>query len=127
MNDPNMPRALAALYAIGYALADGGRWQDAAKVFRVMLRLYSEDERPWLGLGHCHEQLGEDDIASEIYGAGAAVLMDRSPRCFLALGRLRRRLQDHDLADECLAMCSSIVAQGGHDDVERLLQLETAP
>ena len=126
MNTPDMPRAIDALYAIGHSLIDTDRWEDAAKVFRVMLRLHPEDERPWLGLGHCHEQLGEDDIASEIYGAGAAVLMHRSPRCFLALSRIRRRMKDHDLADESLDICAAIVGEGGHDEVEALLRQELA-
>lgn len=126
MEAPNMPRAIDALYAIGHSLIDTARWEDAAKVFRVMLRLQPEDERPWLGLGHCHEQLGEDEIASEVYGAGAAVLMHRSPRCFLALSRTRRRLDDHDLADESLDICAAIVGEGGHDDVEALLRQEMA-
>lgn len=120
------PRALDALYALGHMMVDAARWQDSAKIFRVMLRLSPEDERPWLGLGHCHEQLGEEEIAAEIYGAGAAVLGERSPRCLLALARVKRRLGDMVAFDDCISMCAAIVDAGGHDDVGAMIRIEVA-
>lgn len=115
-----------ALYAIGHSLVEAQRTTEAIKVFRVMIRLGAEDERGWLGLGLCHEESGEDDVASEIYGAGAAVASPPSPRCLLALARIRRRLGDRDLARECLETCVSLIEAGGHEELESIVHQELA-
>src|SRR5690242_8563786 len=81
--------ALDALYATGRGLHDAERFTDAAAVFRVMILSAPEEERGYLALGSCHEGLGQEGIALEIYGA-ATVTLPHAPRCHLARARLLR-------------------------------------
>ena len=80
-----------AIYATGHWLLERDRSEDAAKVFRVMLHAAPGDERGWLGLGECHERIGQLRIALELYGAGS-VAAGPSPRCHLARVRTLRAL-----------------------------------
>jgi Flp pilus assembly protein TadD len=93
-------RAIEAIYAIGHALLEQARATEAAKVFRVMLRLVPTDERSWLGLGACHEELDELEIAADLYGAGWTIAQPASASCLSALSRLLRAMGDTALADE---------------------------
>jgi tetratricopeptide (TPR) repeat protein len=104
--------ALEALYAIAYSFLDIERIEDAVRAFRVMVRFAPTDERAWLGLGTCHEKLGQEDIAAELYGAGSVVAEPPSARCLIALARLLRVAGDGASAlehvDHALAFCDSI-------------------
>lgn len=93
---------LEGLYAVAYGLLDTGRVADAVHAFRVMVRFSPSDERGWLGLANCHEELGDDDVAAELLGAGALVSSPRSARCLVALARLRTREGDRCAAAELL-------------------------
>jgi thioredoxin-like negative regulator of GroEL len=94
--------AIEALYATAYWLHEMGRYGDAACVFRSMMTAEPEDERGWLGLGTCHEALGQAHIALEVYAAAASVL-DAPARCQLARARLLRSTGDAQGAAEALA------------------------
>lgn len=104
-------RTLEALYAVAYSFLELERLQDAVRAFRVMVRFAPTDERAWLGLGTCHEQLGDEDIAAELFGAGSLVSAPPSPRCLIALARLLRSSGDGASAEEhvahALALCES--------------------
>jgi Tfp pilus assembly protein PilF len=93
--------AIDAIYAIGHALLEQQRAHEAVKIFRVMLRLVPSDERSWLGLASCHEDMDEVAVAAELYGAGYAVSQPPSARCLSALARLARTSGDLSLANEC--------------------------
>jgi Flp pilus assembly protein TadD len=113
MQEPDAPtetRAIEAIYAIGHALLEQERATEAAKVFRVMLRLVPTDERSWLGLAACHEELDELEIAGELYGAGWAIAQPPSTACLAALSRLVRLAGDAALADDYLAESLSLAS-----------------
>ena len=71
--------ALDALFATGQWLHSRQRYADASAVFRVIVLCAPDEERGYLALGACHEGLGQDSIALEIYGM--AVLTLPAPRC----------------------------------------------
>jgi tetratricopeptide (TPR) repeat protein len=117
MNDMNElseapTRAIEAIYAIGHTLLEQQRANEAVKVFRVMVRLAPTDERSWLGLGSCHEDMDDVAVAAELYGAGYAIAQPPSARCLAALARVVRSSGDVALADECDAELLT-VADGG--------------
>jgi hypothetical protein len=88
------PSTVEAIYATAHWLLARDRAADAAKVFRVMLRVAPRDERGWLGLGECHERIDQLRIAAELYGAGSVIAGGRSisVRCLLARARLLAKL-----------------------------------
>ncbi len=108
---PFAGRTLEALYAVAYTFLENERTEDATKAFRVMVRVAPTDERAWLGLGACHEKLGQEGIASELYGAGSLVTQPKSARCLVALARILRQAGDDVSADEhiehALALCDT--------------------
>ena len=108
-------RAIEAIYAIGHTLLEQQRAVEAAKVFRVMLRLVPTDERGWLGLGACHEELDDLDIASELYGAGWTVAQPPSARCLSALSRVMHLLGDVATAHEYFAESLVVANEQGVD------------
>lgn len=108
-------RAIEAIYSIGHTLLEQQRAAEAAKVFRVMLRLVPVDERGWLGLGACHEELDELDIASELYGTGWTVAQPPSARCLYALSRIVGLLGDRASADEYRAEALAVASDQGFE------------
>ena len=74
----NLASSIDSLYSVAYAFLEADRIRDATNAFRVMVRFAPLDERAWLGLGECHERVGELEIASELYGAGATVNPSRN-------------------------------------------------
>jgi hypothetical protein len=92
---PSRPATVEAIYATAHWLLARERAADAAKVFRVMLRVAPRDERGWLGLGECHERIDQLRIAAELYGAGSVIaggVRSISVRCLLARARTLVRL-----------------------------------
>jgi Flp pilus assembly protein TadD len=106
-------RAVEAIYAIGHTLLEQQRAVEAAKVFRVMLRIVPSDERGWLGLGACHEEMDDLDIASELYGTGWTVSQPPSARCLYALSRIVRLLGDRASADDYCAEAFAVANDQG--------------
>jgi thioredoxin-like negative regulator of GroEL len=92
---PSRPSPVEAIYATAHWLLARERAADAAKVFRVMLRVAPRDERAWLGLGECHERIDQLRIAAELYGAGSVIAggaRSVSVRCLLARARMMSKL-----------------------------------
>jgi tetratricopeptide (TPR) repeat protein len=115
--------AVEALYATAYWLHESGRYGDAACVFRSMLTVEPEDERGWLGLGACHEALGQEAIALEIYAAAAAVL-EAPVRSQLARARLMRSRGEHESAAEALVLAGTCAQESRDPDLCRLVAAE---
>jgi len=111
--------ACNALYAAGHHMLERERVEDAAVLFRTMLLADAEDERGWLALGACHERLEQDEMAEELYSAGAQMARTRV-RCLLAVSRLFRKLED-ERADEALDAATDLAATA---DEEELVELE---
>jgi tetratricopeptide (TPR) repeat protein len=91
--------AVEAFYAAGHWLYAQDRFEDAATVFRAVIRLAPTDERGWLALGACHEALDRLDVALELYGEARRVA-SVAPRCGLARARI---LRSRGLADDARA------------------------
>jgi Flp pilus assembly protein TadD len=84
-----------SLYALAFSKLGQHSYCDAACLLRLMLHLAPTDERAWLGLGLCHERLGQLEVASQLYASGV-LAANPSGRCALACARLlgRRGLDD---------------------------------
>jgi predicted Zn-dependent protease len=92
-----------ALYAGAHWMLDRERHVDAAHFFRAMMLETPTDERAWVGLAHCHEQIGQDNEAMELYMAGT-LATGGSTRCQVGLARLYRRIGEPALAHEALCL-----------------------
>jgi tetratricopeptide (TPR) repeat protein len=112
---PTVPPTVEAIYAAAHWLLEQELTDKAAKVFRVMLHAAPGDERGWLGLGQCHERIGQHRIALELYGAGS-VAAAPSPRCEIARGRALRTLERDDEALD--AFERAMVLADARDDEE---------
>lgn len=102
--------AVEAVYATGYWLLARDRVAEAAAALRLMVRAEPNDERGWLGLGECHERIGQARIAAELYGAGsvaASRIGGPSVRCLLARARVLRSLCRDEEADAALEAAAS--------------------
>jgi hypothetical protein len=93
--------ALEGLYATGHWLYSRARYKDASAIFRVMVLCLPDEERGYLAFGACHEGLGQDAIALEIYNT-ATLSTPLAPRCHVARARLLRRCGLSDNADAAL-------------------------
>jgi len=123
MSTPNP--AVEPIYATGRWLVDEGRHEDAMHVFRALMMAAPADERAWLGLGICHESVGQARTAIALYAMGAQV--GASVRCHVARARALRSIDDAEGAKAALDDASSL-AEGLHDDdVEALLEAERNP
>jgi predicted Zn-dependent protease len=93
--------AADAVYATAHWLLSRERATDAARVFRVMIQIAPHDERGWLGLGECHERIGQMRVAAELYGAASVVtggVRSASVRCLVARARAMSKLgREHDV------------------------------
>lgn len=112
-------QGIAALYRTGYHLLNNGNPKRAASLFRAMITAAPEDERGWLALGVCHEQVEQRDVAIEIYRSASFVL-PAAARCELACARLLRDRGDQEDSDEFLARAK----EHADDDVAQLLERE---
>ena len=120
----NRHDACNALYAAGHHLLERDRVDDAAVLFRTMLLADAEDERGWLALGACHERLEQDEMAEELYSAGAQMARTRV-RCLLAVSRLFRKLDD-DRAEEALDAATDLAATADEEELVELEKMRTA-
>ena len=116
----NPKRAVETLYATAHWLLSEERPRDAACVLRAMVLTAPRDERGWLGLGACHEALGQPEIALEMYGTGR-VFAQPSVRCEIARARIFRAMGRDDAADDALDTASELP---GDEETEVLLQAE---
>lgn len=122
-NGERATRALSdAIYARAFALFEEERYRDAAVVFRAMMQAFPTDERAWLGLGQCHEQLGQEVIALELYSAGT-IAADPALRCMLSRFRIlydRNQLLDAEAAfDAALAIAGTLADEASNALVAR--------
>jgi hypothetical protein len=112
------PKARENLYSFAYTMLQSDQVLAAMKAFRVFVRAAPTDERAWLGLAACHETLQQNDIAAELYGAGAVIAEPPSVRCYLGASRLAA---DDDVALELLQRAGTIAENSGDDELRRLV------
>jgi tetratricopeptide (TPR) repeat protein len=108
MNPAQIARAADAIYSAGHWLLTEERPTDALDIFRTMLLVAPADERSWLGLGACHEALGELERALDLYrlaehaaGPHARIELARA-RTLVALGE---RADGRDAYARALDLC----------------------
>jgi len=122
MSPANLPtgekrkQAIEALYATAHWLLSRERPHDASDVFRAMGFFAPGDERAWLGLGTCHERMGQRSIALEIYGVGSALA--RSVRCEIARARALREEGRTEAAEEALDRAAALADERCEDEDE---------
>jgi tetratricopeptide (TPR) repeat protein len=112
-----------SLYAVAYALLESERHSEAAAVFRLMLHVSPTDERSWLGVAQCHEQIGQSVIALELYSAGT-VAAEPAARCMLGRAKMLRSLDRDDEADDALYAAADLAEAARDPSVLELVHQE---
>lgn len=112
------------LYSLGYALLRDERWGDAADVLRAMVLAVPTDERGWVALGSCHEQLGQTSVAIQLY-ALACLPTRGSVRCRLALARALRSVGRDAEADEALEAAAAAAERRDDEELHELVAAES--
>lgn len=115
--------AVEALYATAHWLLGSSRFADAARVFRVMAYHCPEDERGWLGLGRCHEEIGQLAVAAEMYRIGESTCA-HAVRCGVALARALRALGREEDASVALERASELAVETGDDALVAMVAAE---
>jgi len=110
----------SALYGFGYGMLEQERWCDGADVFRAMVLACPTDERAWLGLGKCHEELGETQVAIDLYAFGCAAIPS-AVRCRVALARVFRAAARYQDADEALDMAQRVADELEDESAQALV------
>ncbi len=126
---PVRPAAVEAVYAVAHWLLARERAADAAKVFRLMLRMAPRDERAWLGLGECHERIDQFRIAAELYGAGSVIAgapQSVSIRCLLARARVFATIGRGEDLEATLTLAERAAAVGQDESLIELVAGERA-
>lgn len=119
----NAEQSIESLYAAGHWLLLQERFDDAACIFRTMLQAAPADERAWLALGACHENIDQRRIAAELYRL-AEVTAAPALRCRIALARALRHEGHHDEADEAYDQAIEAAEEHGDDDLADLARRE---
>lgn len=112
-----------AIYEVAHGMLQDERWSDAADILRAMMLACPRDERAWLALGLCHEEMAQADIALELYALGS-LAAPSSIRCRLASARI---LRDRGLlteADAALDLAEAIAEQSQDDALSALVERE---
>ena len=110
-DDYQRQRATELLYAQGMQLHGIDRFADAAAVFRLMLRVAPSDERGWLALGDCHQQVSQNEVALELYAAGM-IAAEPAPLCAIARFRALWDLDRLMEADDAFAEAERLADEG---------------
>ncbi len=124
---PTRATTIEAVYATAHWLLARERAADAARVFRVMLGIAPRDERGWLGLGECHERIGQQRIAAELYGAGSVAAGGVHPvsvRCLVARARALAKLDRAADVETALDAAARAAQQQGDADLVALVESE---
>ena len=111
-------QTLDALYATGHWLMSQDRHRDALSLFRTMLLVDARDERGWLALVACHEELDETEKAI------ALCRLVGSARCTIARARLHRAAGDRYDANEAYDEALRLAEAMNDDDLAALITAE---
>jgi Flp pilus assembly protein TadD len=117
-------KAVDAIYAAGHFLFTNDRVPEALDVFRTMLLAAPTDDRGWLGLGACHESIGEDDRALDIYRVARRAISRRA-RIEIALARSLRARGDLGDASDAYARAADFAAAEERTDLLVVIEQES--
>ena len=124
---PARQKTVEALYATAHWLLTRGRPEDAARVFRIQLRVAPRDERAWLGLGECHERRDQLLVAAELYGTGSVLAgtpRSGSVRCMLARARILAALGRTSDVERTLDHAQRAAAEQENEELQELVAHE---
>jgi hypothetical protein len=116
------PMAVESLYATGKWFFDTGCITKALDVFRMLVLLAATDERGWLGVGACHDALGQPGIALDLYALGEQAA--KSVRCSVARARALRLLERDAEADSALDVADAMLESHDDDELASLVRFE---
>jgi secretion system chaperone SscA len=87
------PQSMEVIYMVAFNQYNGGRYDEAEKVFRLLSMLNHFEPKYWMGLGACREMQKKYDEALKAYSY-LSILDMRDPvppfhggKCFLAMGK----------------------------------------
>lgn len=104
-----------SLYALAYQLYNATRFQEARRVFQLLVRVSSADVRYASGLAACLHMLGEFRKALEFYAVASVLdptdceVLVQMAVCFLAVGRTA---EARDVLDYGCAQAQAKVRSG---------------
>jgi len=87
------PESMEAIYMIAYNQYNGGKYEDAERIFQLLSFLDHFDERYWLGLGASRERLKKYDEAIKAFTFLNVLNMDNPQpalliaKCHIAAGK----------------------------------------
>ncbi|MBX3205877.1 MAG: hypothetical protein KF764_12460 [Labilithrix sp.] len=122
-SSPPAAALVESMYALAFELISVERWCDASDVLRAMLLVTPNDERAWLGLGRCHDALGQREVAVELYTM-CLVALPRAVRTRIALASLLGDASREDDVDLLLRQAGDIA--DALDDAELVELVERA-
>jgi len=122
-SDADRARQIEALYQVAYERIGREQFRDAATLLRLMLYLAPEDERAWLGLGICHQKIGQLQVAQQLYAAGAAAT-GGSPKCCFALARILREQEAWSEAADAFEAAADAAERVGNESLARAARNE---
>jgi tetratricopeptide (TPR) repeat protein len=120
----NAANTLEALYSTAHWLMAQNRYRDAIPVFRTMMVVEPRDERGWLGLGTCHESVGESNQALAIFDLAPHACGAQAIRCTVARARLLRETGALDEARDAYRAALSRAEELGDDDLSEMIVQE---
>ncbi|KEQ18909.1 hypothetical protein GZ78_02325 [Endozoicomonas numazuensis] len=98
--------AMEAIYSVAYNLYQGGKYEEAQKVFQFLCFYDHFNRKYFMGLGACQQMMKEYDNAIEIF-TFATVLDSDDPRpmiyiadCHLAMGDKEKAKMSYETAIE---------------------------
>ena len=74
-----------------------------------------------MALGKCHEELGQPEVAVELYSLGTLCVPD-GVRCRVALSRALRERGDDLNADSVMDAAAALAADSDDDELRRLTE-----
>lgn len=119
----NAEQSIESLYAAGHWLLLQDRFHDAACIFRTMLQAAPTDERGWLALGACHENIDQRRIAAELYRL-AETTAAPALRCRIARARALRDEGHDDEADDAYERAIEAAEEHGEEELADLARRE---
>lgn len=108
---------LEALYALGYAHYQSGRFKEALSLFQGVALFDHFDARAFLGMGGARQALGDYQEALHNYSFGALMAMD-DPRFPFHAAECHHRLGDRATARDAFQMAIELAgANDAHADL----------
>ncbi len=124
MSTIDRTKAIDAIYAAGHFLFTNDRVLEALDLFRTMMLAAPTDERGWLGLGACHEMLGEDDRALDIYRIARRAI-SRHTRIEIAMARSFKARGEHGDAADAYARAAQCAEAENRNDLLAVIEQES--